>query len=242
MHPTLLHAFTQHAANCYPNECCGLIIQQGNKPCYVPCDNKATNKADEFVIDPLQYAAIEEQGQIIGICHSHPDASTAPSQRDIAMCEASGLPWHILSWPDGDLRSMVPKGERQPLLSRPFVHGVWDCYSCVRDWYHDVQSILLPDFERQDGWWEGEQELYLDNFAKAGFVAQTKINLADLQIGDGILMQIQSQRVNHAAVYVGEGKILHHLYGRLSRYDIYGGYWQRNTRVIVRYQGLDQHD
>ncbi|MGI2095449.1 C40 family peptidase [Shewanella glacialipiscicola] len=232
MHSSLLHAFTQHAAHCYPNECCGLIIKFGAKSKYMPCDNKATNKADEFVIDSQQYAAIEDQGQIIGICHSHPDASSKPSQRDVAMCEASGVPWHIISWPDGDLRTVVPAGEHPALIGRPFVHGVWDCYSCVRDWYREILQITLLDFDRQDGWWEGEQELYLDNFGKAGFA---KTHDQSLQIGDVILMQIQSQRVNHAAVYVGEGKIIHHLYGRLSRHDIYGGYWQRNTRLVVRY-------
>jgi proteasome lid subunit RPN8/RPN11 len=236
MHSTLLQAFTQHAATCYPQECCGLIVQQSNKVHYIPCQNIATNKADEFVIDPQEYAKVEDMGDIIGICHSHPNASSKPSQRDIAMCEASGLPWHILSWPEGDLRTIVPKGETPPLLGRPFVHGVWDCYSCVRDWYQEVKRIELPDFSRHDGWWEGEQELYLDNFANAGFEELHESFGNELQIGDVILMQIQSQRVNHAAVYIGEGQILHHLYGRLSRHDVYGGYWQRNTRMLVRYQ------
>ena len=129
MHPTLLLAFIQHAQNCYPQECCGLIIQQTNKACYWPCDNIATNKTDEFEISAQEYAAAEDHGNIIGICHSHPDASSKPSDRDIAMCEASSLPWHIISWPEGDLRSIVPTGEAPPLVGRPFVHGVWDCYS-----------------------------------------------------------------------------------------------------------------
>lgn len=237
MHSILLQAFSLHAANCYPQECCGLIVQQSNKGHYIPCQNIATNKADEFVIDPQEYAKVEDMGTIIGICHSHPNASSKPSQRDIAMCEASGLPWHILSWPEGDLRTIVPTGEAPPLVGRPFVHGVWDCYSCVRDWYQEVKCIELSDFARQDGWWEGEQELYLDNFANAGFEELHESSGNELQIGDVILMQIQSLRVNHAAVYIGEGKILHHLYGRLSRPDVYGGYWQRNTRMLVRYVG-----
>ncbi|WP_445772932.1 C40 family peptidase [Shewanella sp.] len=234
MHPTLLHAFIEHAAKCYPEECCGLIIQQANKACYWPCTNVSNNKTDEFEISAHEYAEAESQAEIIGICHSHPDATSKPSQRDIAMCESSELPWHILSWPEGDLRSIVPTGAPPPLIGRPFVHGIWDCYSCVRDWYSETLQINLPNFERKDGWWEGDEELYLDNFAKAGFIQVH----GQLQVGDGILMQIQSKRVNHAAVYVGDGKILHHLYGRLSRHDVYGGYWQRNTRMIVRYKGV----
>jgi proteasome lid subunit RPN8/RPN11 len=233
MHPILLQAFSLHAQSTYPQECCGLIVQQANKACYLPCTNVSTHKTDEFEISAKEYAAAEDQGDIIGICHSHPDTTSKPSQRDIAMCEASSLPWHIMSWPEGDLRSIVPIGEASPLVGRPFVHGVWDCYSCVRDWYKETKHIILPNFERKDGWWEGEEELYLDNFAKAGFA---EVN-DQLQVGDVFLMQIQSKRVNHAAVYVGDGKVLHHLYGRLSRNDVYGGYWQRNTRMIVRYVG-----
>lgn len=42
------------------------------------------------------------------------------------MCVASGLPCYILSWPEGDLRTITPAGNT-PLLGRPFVHGAWDC-------------------------------------------------------------------------------------------------------------------
>jgi proteasome lid subunit RPN8/RPN11 len=231
MHKSIVISFSQHASECYPNEACGLIINIGNKAHYMPCNNVSTHKTDEFEISAKEYAAAEDQGDIIGIFHSHPDTTSKPSQRDIAMCEASLLPWHIMSWPEGDLRSIVPTGEAPPLVGRPFVHGVWDCYSCVRDWYKETKHIILPNFERRDGWWEGEEELYLDNFTKAGFA---EVN-DQLQVGDVFLMQIQSKRVNHAAVYVGDGKILHHLYGRLSRHDVYGGYWQRNTRMIVRH-------
>ena len=60
---------------------------------------------------------------------------------------------------------------------------------------------------------------------------------------DVILMQIRSQNgvPNHAAIYLGDGLILHHLHGRLSSRDIYGGYWQEVTRHILRYKN-DESD
>ncbi len=236
MKPSTFQAFQAHAKSCYPNECCGILLLVGKSEQYRACENTHAQGKDAFRIDPQVFATLEDEGAIIGICHSHPDASSQPSNHDLAMCEASKLPWHILSWPEGDLRTITPTGETPPLLNRPFVHGVWDCYAQVKDWYQLELGIELPEFERADGWWEGEQELYLDNYAGAGFspIPDSDLQSGALQVGDVILMQIQAPRVNHAAVYIGNGMIQHHLYGRLSRRDVYGGYWQRNTRLIVR--------
>jgi cell wall-associated NlpC family hydrolase len=45
-----------------------------------------------------------------------------------------------------------------------------------------------------------------------------------------------SPGLNHVAVYVGEQRILHHLRGRLSSRDIWGGYYQKSTGLIVRHR------
>ncbi|WP_043946890.1 NlpC/P60 family protein, partial [Ralstonia solanacearum] len=41
--------------------------------------------------------------------------------------------------------------------------------------------------------------------------------------GDVILMQVRAPVPNHAAVYLGGVQMLHHLHGRLSSRDVYGG-------------------
>ena len=46
-----------------------------------------------------------------------------------------------------------------------------------------------------------------------------------------------SPGLNHVAVYIGEGKMLHQLQGRLSSRDYWDGYWQKVTGRIVRYSG-----
>lgn len=235
MKPTALADFIAHAKSEYPRECCGLLLQVNGEQQYYPCINAATDKTEEFAITKRQYVAAEETGDIIAVCHSHPDYTSQPSDCDTAKCNAEGIPWHIFSWPEGDFRTINPLGHIPALLNRPFVHGVQDCYALVRDWFMLTHNITLPNFERQDGWWEGEQELYLDNFAKAGFAA---VPADTIQPGDVILMQVQSKRVNHAAVYTGNSRLLHHLYGKLSGPGIYGGYWQERTRLIVRHKDL----
>lgn len=233
MRKHILKAVREHAAADYPREACGVVVQIGRRQVYQRCANLAANARDEFLIDPADYAAAEDMGTIVAIVHSHPDATSRASPHDLALCEVSGLPWHILSWPEGDLNTIVPKGEAPPLLRRPFVHGVWDCYAIIRDWYQLERGIELPDYPRADEWWTRGENLYMKQYADAGFVPV----VGPLQAGDVIIMQVQANEPNHGAVYLGEGIMLHHLYGRLSERTAYGGFWQERTSVTLRYEG-----
>jgi proteasome lid subunit RPN8/RPN11 len=221
-----------HAANELPRECCGLILEIDGRETYRPCKNLA-RKQSEFILDPADYMAAEDEGRILAVVHSHPGTSPEPSQADRVACEASGLPWHIVSYPLGTWAYLQPSGYRAPLLGRQFVHGVLDCYSLVRDWYRDQARIELPDFDRDEEWWKNGGDLYMQNFRKAGFEPSAE----PLARGDVILMQIGADVPNHAAVYLGQDVIIHHLQRRLSCRDVYGGYWRKHTRLVLRFKG-----
>jgi cell wall-associated NlpC family hydrolase len=136
---------------------------------------------------------------------------------------------------------LEPCGYQAPLVGRPFYHGVLDCYSLIRDWYQQTCGIELKQFHRMDDWWnDGISDLYTQGFPQAGFVSIGAD--AELQEGDVILMQIRSKNgvPNHAAIYLGDELILHHLHGRLSSRDVYGGYWREVTRDVIRYDGNKQ--
>lgn len=89
-----------HAMREYPREACGLVVLVGSERRYVACRNLA-GSGDHFVMDPEDYLAADEQGEIVGVVHSHPDGPALPSRADIAAQQATGLPWHIVSVPDG---------------------------------------------------------------------------------------------------------------------------------------------
>ncbi|PHM45224.1 peptidase P60 [Xenorhabdus miraniensis] len=133
---------------------------------------------------------------------------------------------------------MIPSKGIKPLLGRPFVHGIWDCFSIVRDWYQLERGIEIPNFARSDGWWNRGENLYLKNYASAGFVECSD----ELQVGDVIIMQVQANEPNHAGVYIGEGLMLHHMYGQLSNRVPYDGYWQERTIKILRYSKLHKEE
>lgn len=236
-------AIREHAANQFPKESCGVVIIVNGKERYYACENIAATPAEHFVMSPQDYARAEDLGEVVGVVHSHPNAAPEPSEADRVMCEATGVEWHIVhvrihdgeEAPRGaDIVSFAPSGYEAPLVGRMFSHGVLDCYSLVRDYYKRELQIDLPDFERRDGWWNVEgNNLYLDNFAACGFVPAT----GAIQVGDIILMQIRALVPNHAGVYIGNGQIIHHVMGRMSSRDLYDGYWQENTRLVVRYAG-----
>lgn len=245
-----INAIQDHARAEYPRECCGVIIKFGRSEKYIPCRNMSDDK-DNFKLSSEDYANAEDQGEIIAIVHSHPDYPPIPSEADKLACEESGLPWHIISLNAsefGEIRTYNPCGYVSPLIGRQFLHGVTDCYALVKDFYLRELGINLMDFDRTDDWWNKGQNLYLDNYKKAGFRRLEEGEQP--KFGDMVLMQIKSPVINHAGVYLGNDYVLkeyptihkvpdamlHHLYGRLSERVVYGGYWREKTILICRHK------
>lgn len=232
MDDRIIAALRDHAARESPRECCGLVVRRGKTDSYMPCRNIAGSDA-EFAIDPQDWAAVEDGGEIVAVCHSHPFASPQPSDADRSMCEITRLPWLIVNHPVGDVVAFVPEGYRAPLVGRQFVHGVHDCYSLIRDYYAWELGVELPDFERAERWWAHGGDLYRTHFAVAGFEA---VEVVDLEPHDVILMQVRANVPNHGAIYLGGGRILQHLMGKLSGRTIYGGWYQRCTTHVLRHR------
>jgi proteasome lid subunit RPN8/RPN11 len=238
LNKTVLAAVIAHAKAEFPRECCGVVIVVNGKRRYVPCKNIAEDD-NNFHISPGDWADAEDKGEIAYVVHSHVNASPLPSEADKVSCEASGLPWVIVNCPGDTVCEFVPTGFKQPLIGREFCHAVSDCYSLVRDYYKQALNIDLPDFERRVEWWDKGDNLYLDNFKKAGFV---EIDADDVQKNDIFLMQLMSPVPNHAAIYLGDGTMVQHCMGRLSSRDVYGGFWKKSTVKVVRYKGIDSAD
>lgn len=240
-----LDAIRAHAEAEYPKECCGLVLAVKRKEVYFPCSNTAQG-TDHFVIGADDYAEAEDTGRVVMVVHSHPDHSAEPSEADRVSCEASGLPWLIVSvmaGAAGEIREFQPSGYEAPLIGRPFQHGVLDCYTIIRDFHQRELGNDLPNHERADDWWDdGHSNLYLNNYEADGWVALPEG--APLTIGDMVLMQIQSKNgvPNHAGVISGfrDGRpeMIHHLHGYRSERVVYGGYYGDATRLIVRHKGI----
>lgn len=233
-----------HAERAYPSECCGLVVDG----IYYPAENTSGSPLDSFRIAPEFYANCEDTGRIEAVVHSHPDASANPSQVDKCASEALGLPYIIQSVRegvcDGEPQTYTPTGWELPLIGREFVHGIHDCLAIILDYYKRERSVDLGSYDREDGWWNiPGKDYYQELLPVAGF---RKVDSP--RNGDVVLMQIRAKVPNHAAIYLESGiieseptahaapnSILHHLYGRDSKRDNYGGYWLENTVSIWRH-------
>lgn len=241
MNADTLAAVYAHMLAEYPREACGVVIVERGVEAYLPCRNVAPKPADQFAMAPEDYAAADDRGEITVIVHSHPDVAARASEADLVRCEESGIPWVIVSVMPGpvvaETVTINPSGYMAPLVSRQWAHGVLDCWALCRDWYAREWGLDLPDPPRVDEWWnDGVTSLYNDAaLGQAGF---ERVRDNALRKGDLIIMQIRSKnRVpNHAGVYIGDGQMLHHMYGRLSTRDTYGGYYAETTRAIWRHR------
>jgi len=234
MNEKTLEDFRQHTIREFPKEACGFVLSTTKgKERYFEAKNIAPNPKDTFVIDPIDYAKAEDSGTIVAICHSHPNLPATPSEADKVACETTQKPWYILSWPKNELYSWEPEGYEAPLVGRQFSYGILDCCTLVRDFYKKELNINFQCFQGEDEWWDKGENRYLDNYAEQGFV-----KVKEIQKYDVFLIKLVSPVPNHAAIYLGDNKILHHVHGRLSNREPYGGYWRKHTTHILRHKSL----
>ena len=100
-----------------------------------------------------------------------------------------------------------------------------DCYTLARDAYGH-----MPDFVRGPGFWK-IHDLFTEGLESAGFERVED----GPQVGDALLLSIRGAGVpNHCAVYIGGGRVLHHLPGRLSREEDLGPLNRAVVAVVRR--------
>lgn len=231
--PQVIADAKKHALECFPEESCGLVVNG----VYVPERNISPDPTKKFAIDPGRYPL----SGLEALIHSHPGQGTSqnplcPSAADMNAQMAMAKPWGIIpvvgDWA-GDPLWFGDQVPIAPLIGRPFVSGVHDCYAGVRDLYRLDYGITLKNYARDYLWWYKKGENLLeDNFADAGFI---EVPTSQIQPGDVILMALRSDHpTSHCGVYLAGGLIFHHLIGRLSRREPIHG-WMRFVRRVVRY-------
>jgi proteasome lid subunit RPN8/RPN11 len=230
----ILEDVKAHANSSPKREICGLVVTAHRKSKYWPCKNIA-QQAQHFVIDPVDYAAAEDSGKIIAVVHSHINQNPQPSQADLIGIEKTKLPWLIMNTPVNNHTINYPSGYLADYVGRQFVHGITDCYSIWRDWYNRELGIEMQDYPRQHQWWLKGDDLYQQHYKNAGFV---EVPLSAIKRHDIILTKVASSVQNHAAIYLGDGIILHHVMDKISSRDVYGGYWRKVTTKVLRHRSM----
>jgi cell wall-associated NlpC family hydrolase len=212
----------------YPKEAIAILTKVGLQE----LENTSEDPESEYIsfIEPESYS------EIVAIIHSHPDADTRPSKIDCETQLALSVPSGIVSVSEGAVGVSMWAGDHtlsKELEERPFYHVYYDCYSLIRAYFYQKRGVLLKDYPREDDWWYAGEDMYEQLFIDAGF---EEINTSEgLEQGDIIFMKINANVSNHAAIYIDDNLILHHMNGRLSRVDNYST-WAKLVSKIVRFK------
>ena len=254
-----VHAAAEHFRSVYPQEGVGFITANG----FVPVENCADNPEKEFSVRETDWI---KHSPVLALLHSHPDGTFCPSSADIQYQEKTAVPWGIMVTDGehtGDPVWFGDQVEIPSLIGRPFIHGVLDCYSLIRDAFRlgkDKLSSLPNDDERiydwpydpvrlmeqprdVDWWQAGDAEqlyLYDRDFEKGGFEELFDVNRRNLgsvlRPGDVFLYKLYSKVANHAGLYIGNGLILHHVCGYPSE-RAPASLWALHAHKWLRFKG-----
>ena len=123
------------------------------------------------------------------------------------------------------------------LIGIEYKHGSSDCYGLIRRFYKDNFDLNLRNYARPPDWWNTDLSLYQLNYHKEGF-RPLDAHPSDWRPADLFLMAVKSTKINHSAILLENGKILHHVPGRFSGVETYSGMWRNLTCGILRHKDI----
>jgi len=222
-----------HAKEQDPEESCGLLLNIKGKQRYYPCHNLSAQLDEYFILDPEDYIKASNLGDITAIIHSHPDTPPVASQADKMSCEHTKLPWYIVNPKTETWGYYEPCGYKAPLLGRPWVWAVTDCWSLIVDWYKEERGIELLDYERPT-----RIEEFTDDPVFERYLPSRGFRLLrpeePLKNGDVLAMSIMGKGLNHVGIFL-DGDVLHHSADRLSCREPYNPWLLKCTGGRYRY-------
>ncbi len=211
-------------------ETCGFVLTDGS---VVRVANEASDKRNEFVIGAASYAKYDED--IAGVWHSHLELAGF-SQLDQQVLSADVLPWAVYCLSDDSFYECDPTTVA-PFEGRPFVFGVYDCYSLITDYLRD-KKVELPSWPR-GAWGEWNTPAFSPfddewkNFGKP-------VKAGPYQAGDMLLLNLGDypSHTDHVGVFINANQFLHHPSQGVSRLQTFGGYWKRRLNWVIRPHSL----
>ncbi len=209
-------------------ESCGFVLADGT---VIEVDNQATDRANEFSIDPVCYASWDATIGINGIWHSHLTlAGFSPLDQQVMAADI--LPWAVYCMADDSWHECDPQTVA-PLEGRPFCFGHYDCYSLIRDYLKGL-CVTLPEWERgRWGEWNTPNfqpfDLEWENHGKP-------VTDKRYQKGDILLFNLGDHpgHTDHVGVFIDPQHFLHHPAQRQSRIQTYGSYWANRLNWVIR--------
>lgn len=210
-------------------EICGFVLESGQ---VVSVENIHEDKEFNFRIAPESIIKYEEKG-IKGIWHTHTkDPNFSPT--DQVVMRGDTLPWAVYCIATNTFTE-ADFSKPAPLLGRPFIYGIWDCYALVRDYLNEA-GIELPQWPRGDyGEWElSDFREFDENWSNYNV---KPVYNKDYQQYDIVCMNLGpfNGHIDHVGVFTDQGRtVLHHPANRLSKKHKWGQWMAQRTILVLR--------
>ena len=172
--------------------------------------------------------------------HLTPQTGSALDVRYAALSD----PLLEVEWPSGRHQLLLPvawETDGAPYEGRPYQLGRFDCYSLVRDWMARERSIVMEPLT------DSPARLANQLLTDGAFVTNPEMDRWERvvipQPGDGILFAMTQDddhtpgAANHAGVYLGAGRLLHHCANRLSCTVTLDAFWTARVAAFMRWKG-----
>ena len=229
-------------------EICGFIYYtKENKLKIFPGNNISVDPCRDFEIDPTEYIACHRLGVICGVYHSHvrEEDGDAFSPCDLDYVEEIAVPLYLYSVTKDSWKEYIPETYDFELTRRPFIWGLYDCFSALRDGWRQRRKIYIDDYDRDESFPvnQSSKHAILDNIERFGgvVIGRGKKDLHKLEIDDAILFNTSSRsRILpfHLGLFIGDSNFFHHPEDQLSCVDHLDGNWINRINLIVRHKSL----
>ena len=240
---TNLPEWHQHVLDCYPEEACGFVIDGKFKP----MKNVAEDPVHDFKIAGKDFLKAAKTKKLQAVIHSHPatfaqldsygnpfDVRT-PSMSDLMGQQDTNLPLGIVSCDGEGVSDILWFGLEDPadLEGRVFIHNVYDCFTLVRDYYIKHMNHKMNIYPRPVNWKDFDKNIYEKNYQSEG-LERINTDETEMKPGDIIFFHVMARNyIDHAGIYLGDNKFLHHQYNKLSTVESLDR-WMKHIAYVIR--------
>lgn len=226
-----------HAMLCYPEEACGLIVDQ--KEVFI-CKNVAPNKFHSYEINPIDYVKASRSGLITAIYHSHVERENFGfSYRDILNSENHKVDMILYDYCCDLFSYYSPRGVLPKYIGRKFKMGESDCFTLVQDYYKNELNIELKNYfnDRGEGFFNKNRKglLFSDFLKMAEEQNLSPVGNNDARNGD-ILCVRTEKIISHLGIYLRGDYVLEQYRNSVSTINKLTEERKQNVMLTLRHK------
>ncbi len=184
-------------------------------------------------MDPLDYFLASRQGQIEYLFHSQP--SLIPSDLDVLNAKNHNIKSLLYSTEKDEFTFINPnqKLSLNRYIGRPFILGIEDCFTLVRDYYKNELDIEIFNYNRNEEILKEDDNLIERNIEKENF---KKVSFAEKH--DILVFKYQGRFPHHMGIYIENDLFLQSWRGRMSNVELLTREYRNRISFIMRHKNL----